>query len=94
MFVVMPITIILSVRFIERLAKAGRRYVTVPMALMLLKVVVGTEINYVYTMNKEKFDKGDYKVPEIERLDPASVPAAEGKEYTPFSNANSDSVPF
>lgn len=40
MFVVMPITIILSVRFIERLAKAGRRYVTVPTALMLLTVVV------------------------------------------------------
>ena len=58
------------------------------------KVVVGTEINYVSTMNKEKFDKGDYKVPEIERLDPSSVPAVEDKEYTPFSNANSDSVPF
>ena len=57
------------------------------------KVALATEINYVSTMNKEKFDKGDYKVPEIEKLPEEQCPA-ENKEYTPFSNADSDSVPF
>lgn len=55
------------------------------------KKALATEISYVTTMDKEKFDKGDYKVPEIERLSADQLPV-DNNAYASVE-ANED-VPF
>lgn len=58
---------------------------------------VRTRLKVEQFCSVERIEKGDFKIPELKKLDPAAIstPAApSGSGYVPFSNVSDDEIPF
>lgn len=58
---------------------------------------IRTRLTPVYFCSVERIQKGDFKIPELKKLDPAAVStsaAPSNSSYVPFSNVSDDEIPF